>query len=257
MVYQRLVPIPAHRLNRRSSNGRAPQQDSLATEQRLTQLERDNTTLVAASRRDNRLSHFIGLGALVVAAASAWGGYQFNTWQQNNAAELAAAQNAQEMRQATQEAQSYRALLSMACVLQSQQAFAELQYRPQAAIQIFDALNAHEAKCQSVGVSLTARAAWLLTKNPNRIDRKIVRLAQQKLQMPTEQQRLALRRQLVDSISAALADAVRNENTKPDATTSILTGIDLQSLEKTEELPNAGEKKQGRTAAEADRALGI
>lgn len=177
MVYQRLVPIPAHRVNRRSSNGRVPQQDSLATEQRLTQLEKDNATLAAASRQGNRLSHFIGLGALVVAAASAWGGYQFNTWQQNNAAELASAQNAQEMRQATQEAQSYSALLSMACVLQSQQAFAELQYRPQAASQIFDALKMMEPKCQAVGVSLTARSAWLVKKYPQGIDRKIVERA--------------------------------------------------------------------------------
>jgi hypothetical protein len=187
MVYQRLVPIPAHRLNRR-----APQHGNLATEQRLTQLESDNATLVATSRRDNRLSHFIGIGALVVAIASAWVGYQFNTWQQNNATELAAAQNAQEMRQATQEAQSYSALLSMACVLQSQQAFAELQYRPQAASQIFDALKMMEPKCQAVGVSLTARAAWLVTKYPERLDRKILKRAALTLEALTPQERLKL-----------------------------------------------------------------
>ena len=201
MVYQRLVPIPAHRLNRQSSNGGVPQQDSLATEQRLTQLEKDNATLAAASRRDNRLSHFIGIGALVVAAASAWVGYQFNTWQQNNAAELAASQDAQDKL-------AYSAFVDMACVLQAQQAVVELHYRPQAASQIFDALKMNESKCQSVGVSLTARAAWLVTKNPNRIDRKIVRIAKQKLQMSTEQQRLLERHRLVDSLFVNLADAV-------------------------------------------------
>ncbi len=174
MVYQRLVPIPAHRLNRRSSNGGVPQQDSLATEQRLTQLEKDNATLVAASRQDSRLSHFIGLGALVVAAASAWGGYQFNTWQQNKTTELAASQDAQDKL-------AYSAFLNMACVLQAQQAVAELQYRPQAASQIFDALKMNEAKCQEVGVPLTARAAWLVVKHPERLESKIVERAKQAL----------------------------------------------------------------------------
>jgi hypothetical protein len=172
MVYQRLVPIPVHRLNRLSSNGRVPQRDNVATEQRLTQLERDNATLVAASRRDNRLSHFIGIGALVVAAASAWGGYQFNTWQQNKTTELAASQDAQDKL-------AYSAFLNMACVLQAQQAVAELQYRPQAASQIFDALRMNEAKCQAVGVPLTARAAWLVVKHPERLESKIVERAKQ------------------------------------------------------------------------------
>ena len=170
MVYQRLVPIPAHRVNRRSTNGRVPQQDNLATEQRLTQLERDNATLVAASQQSSRINHFIGFGALVVAIASAWGGYQVNTWQQNNAAELAVSQDAQDKL-------AYSAFLNMACVLQAQQAVAELQYRPQAASQIFDALKMNEAKCQAVGVPLMARAAWLVTQHPERLDRKIVKLA--------------------------------------------------------------------------------
>jgi hypothetical protein len=105
-----------------------------------------------------------------VAIASAWVGYQFNTWQQNNATELAASQDAQDKL-------AYSAFVNMACVLQAQQAVAELQYRPQAASQIFDALKMNESKCQAVGVPLTARAAWLVKKYPERLDRKVVERA--------------------------------------------------------------------------------
>ena len=133
-------------------------------------MESGNAKLVDSSRKDSRLNHFIGVGALIVAMASAVGGYQFNTWQKNNATELAESQSAQEARLSS-------AFLSMVCVLQSQQAVAELQYRPQAASQIFESLEKNELSCQSVGVSLTTRAAWFVKKYPQRIDRKIVERA--------------------------------------------------------------------------------
>lgn len=178
MTFQRRVPIPAHRLNRSSRNAAMSHSDNATPEQQHISPQNNSAAVVPVSGWSNKLNLLVAFVTLVVAILSSWGGYEFNKWQQSNTTKLAASQDAQDKL-------TYDAVLNMACVQQAHLAVTELQIRPQSVSQIFDSLKTNEAKCQAVGVPLTARAAWLVTTYPERIDRKIVVRAARTLDLLT------------------------------------------------------------------------